>query len=64
VSTEAPTKSRPVEDQAREERAAAGPAIRCHDCGDSYPTAEGATMLFALKSTCPNCGGSFELVLR
>ena len=37
--------------------------IECRDCGQSFPAPEGSALLFALKSSCPSCGGEFRLVL-
>ena len=37
--------------------------IACRGCGWRFPAPEGAAMLFALKGSCPSCGGEFELIL-
>ena len=37
--------------------------IACSGCGWRFPAPEGAAMLFALKGSCPSCGGEFELIL-
>jgi ribosomal protein S27AE len=36
--------------------------ISCRRCGRWIPAPEGAAMLFALKGSCPHCGGEFELI--
>jgi hypothetical protein len=37
--------------------------IRCRNCGCTYPALDGPALLYSLKSSCPHCGGGFELVL-
>ena len=37
--------------------------VACGGCGDSFPAPEGGALLYALKGSCPRCGGEFELQL-
>ncbi|MBA3263418.1 MAG: hypothetical protein H0T69_13305 [Thermoleophilaceae bacterium] len=35
--------------------------ITCDGCGRSFPTVDAHDMLAAIKGSCPDCGGPFQL---
>ena len=47
----------------RDEQRERDDRIACRSCGDSFPAPEGVALLWALKDSCPLCGGELILLL-